>query len=49
MRTPISLVRRATVQASSPYKPIAASEAPSAPKSPDSVATTRSRTMDSST
>ncbi len=46
---PISFVRRVTVYASSPYNPIAASSAPSAPKKPASVAVSRSGTIDAST
>jgi hypothetical protein len=49
MRMPISLMRRATVYAKSPYRPTPTSAAPSAPNTPESMAISRSGTMDAST
>ena len=49
MRTPISLVRRATRYDITPYKPTAEISAAKAPKKPDNVAMRRSRNRPSLT
>ena len=49
MRMPISFRRRATMYDITPYSPIVAISAASAPKKPDSVAISRSRISESRT
>ncbi len=48
MRMPISLRRRETLYAITPYNPIIASSSATPPKNPDSMASNRSRVRESS-